>query len=114
MFVAVPSIVWNGHRYKVDQEFKWKEMGVSQTKVTAMWQAGHLKHDPELEKKAYIGDGLELLTKPQLNELVDRLNNLATHKYPNKNMKCKKANSKNQQIGLIRQFRRVSPDDLEE
>lgn len=108
-FVKVP-FDGGGKHWKQGAHFPWKEVGVSETKATILYNQGYIQHNSDLEAETLVGDGLEALGVEGLHGLVDSINKKVKAKTASaeefKNKKCKKSQIPDKQRGLIRSWRR--------
>ena len=99
-----------GRQLKKGEEFKWKEIGVSEDKALILYTQGFIHHNSEFEVKLKVGDGLEQLDVAGLHGLVDSINDKVKSKTPSEaefqKKKCKKSKIVDKQRGLIRSWRR--------
>ena len=73
VFVKHPFQSW-GRQLKKGEEFKWKEIGVSEDKALILYTQGFIHHNSEFEVELKVGDGLEQLDVAGLHGLVDSIN----------------------------------------
>lgn len=110
VFVKIPFDA-QGRKWQLQEHFPWKELSVDQGKAQVLYNNGFLYHNPELESKAKVGDGLDELDVESLSKLVDSINSKVKAKtnsqadYDRK--KCKKSKILDKQRGLIRSWRRT-------
>ena len=109
VFVKHPFQSWGRVLQKGD-EFKWKEIGVTEEKALILYKQGFIYHNPEFEVELKVGDGLEQLDIAGLHGLVDSINAKVKSKTPSEaefqKKKCKKSKIVDKQRGLIRSWRR--------
>ena len=109
VFVKYPFQSWGRVLQKGD-EFKWKEIGVTEEKALILYKQGFIYHNPEFEVELKVGDGLEQLDVDGLHGLVDSINAKVKSKTPSEaelqKKKCKKSKIVDKQRGLIRSWRR--------
>lgn len=116
VFVRIPFFAM-GRQYKAGDEFKWKEVNVPDSKAIILYRERYIIHNPDLETKLQVGDGLETLEIESLNAIVDDYNkriaalNLTAQEFATKKVKSSRIASK--QRGLIRQWRRNFADWLD-
>ena len=109
VFVKYPFQSWGRVLQKGD-EFKWKELGLTEEKVLILYKQGFIHHNSDFEIKRKVGDGLEDLDTEGLHGLVDTINakvktkTKSTTEFDRK--KCKKSKVPDKQRGLIRSWRR--------
>ena len=99
-----------GRQLKKGEEFKWKEIGVSEDKALILYTQGFIHHNSEFEVELKVGDGLEQLDVAGLHGLVDSINDKVNSKTKSdaefQKKKCKKSKIVDKQRGLIRSWRR--------
>ena len=109
VFVKYPFQSWGRVLQKGD-EFKWKEIGVTEEKALILYKQGFIYHNPEFEVELKVGDGLEQLDVNGLHGLVDNINAKVKSKTKSdtefQKKKCKKSKIVDKQRGLIRSWRR--------
>jgi len=109
VFVKYPFQSWGRVLQKGD-EFKWKEIGVTEEKALILYKQGFIYHNPEFEVELKVGDGLEQLDVDGLHGLVDNINAKVKSKTKSdtefQKKKCKKSKIVDKQRGLIRSWRR--------
>jgi len=109
VFVKYPFQSWGRVLQKGD-EFKWKEIGVTEEKALILYKQGFIYHNPEFEVELKVGDGLEQLDVDGLHGLVDNINVKVKSKTKSdtefQKKKCKKSKIVDKQRGLIRSWRR--------
>lgn len=109
LFVKV-SFDGHGKRWKIQQHFPWKEMGVDYERVKHLYGIRYLYHNEQLAADIKVGDGLEVLDAAGLNALVDSINEKVKGKTTTEDeyqkKKCKKSKILDKQRGLIRSWRR--------
>ena len=109
VFVKRPFQSW-GRQLKKGDEFKWKEIGVTEEKTLILYREGFIYHNSEFEIERKVGDGLEELDVAGLHGLVDSINDKVKSKTPSEaefqKKKCKKSKIVDKQRGLIRSWRR--------
>jgi hypothetical protein len=109
VFVKYPFQSWGRVLQKGD-EFKWKEIGVTEEKALILYKQGFIYHNPEFEVELQVGDGLEQLDVDGLHGLVDSINAKVKSKTKSdtefQKKKCKKSKIVDKQRGLIRSWRR--------
>ena len=109
VFVKYPFQSWGRVLQKGD-EFKWKEIGVTEEKALILYKQGFIYHNSEFEVELKVGDGLEQLDVDGLHGLVDNINVKVKSKTKSdtefQKKKCKKSKIVDKQRGLIRSWRR--------
>ena len=109
VFVKYPFQSWGRVLQKGD-EFKWKEIGITEEKALILYKQGFIYHNSEFEVELKVGDGLEQLDVAGLHGLVDSINAKVKYKTPSdaefQKKKCKKSKIVDKQRGLIRSWRR--------
>jgi len=109
VFVKRPFQSW-GRQLKTGDEFKWKEIGVTEEKTLILYREGFIYHNSDFEIERRVGDGLEELDVSGLHGLVDSINAKVKSKTPSEadfhKKKCKKSKIVDKQRGLIRSWRR--------
>jgi hypothetical protein len=109
VFVKRPFQSW-GRQLKKGDEFKWKEIGVTEEKTLILYREGFIYHNSDFEIERKVGDGLEELDVDGLHGLVDSINDKVKSKTPSEaefqKKKCKKSKIVDKQRGLIRSWRR--------
>ena len=81
VFVKRPFQSW-GRQLKKGDEFKWKEIGVTEEKTLILYREGFIYHNSEFEIERKVGDGLEELDVAGLHGLVDSINAKVKSKTP--------------------------------
>ncbi len=109
VFVKRPFQSW-GRQLKKGDEFKWKEIGVTEEKTLILYREGFIYHNSDFEVERRVGDGLEELDVAGLHGLVDSINDKVNSKTNSEadfhKKKCKKSKIVDKQRGLIRSWRR--------
>jgi hypothetical protein len=99
-----------GRDWKRSEHYPWKELSLSSDVVQTLYNNNFLHHNSDLEVKAKVGDGLEVLDIQSLAILVDTINakvKLKTTSQTEFNRKkCKKSKILEKQRGLLRSWRR--------
>ncbi len=108
VFVRVPFVA-GSRQLKAGDEFKWKELGVEESKVLTFYNQRWIHHNSELEIERKVGDGLEELDINGLHAVVDNINKKVKAKTQTQSeydkKRCKKSKIVGKQRGLIRTWR---------
>jgi len=99
-----------GRDWKRSEHYPWKELSLSSDVVQTLYNNNFLHHNSDLEIKAKVGDGLEVLDVASLAVLVDTINAKVKAKTNSHaeftRKKCKKSKILEKQRGLLRSWRR--------
>tara|TARA_B100000768_G_C11187508_1_gene335759 strand:- start:217 stop:597 length:381 start_codon:yes stop_codon:yes gene_type:complete len=99
-----------GRDWKRSEHYPWKELSLSSDVVQTLYNNNFLYHNSNLEVKAKVGDGLEVLDVASLAVLVDTINAKVKAKTNSHaeftRKKCKKSKILEKQRGLLRSWRR--------
>ena len=66
VFVKYPFQSWGRVLQKGD-EFKWKEIGVTEEKALILYKQGFIYHNPEFEVELKVGDAISCVCKSIAN-----------------------------------------------
>lgn len=110
VFIKIPFNA-AGRDWKLQEEFKWKELSIDSTKVQTLYNNGFIYHNTDLEISSRVGDGLEAMDIETLSALVDNINKKVKEHSKNEleynRRRCKKSKIPDKQRGLIRSWRRT-------
>lgn len=107
---GLQHIKLSGRKYVAGDHVPWQEIGIDYDIVKRFFDLKLFHHNDERSVETRVGDGLEALTKEELETLVDSINekvkkNTTTEKEYAKH-RCRQSSIRAKQIGLLRSWRR--------
>lgn len=107
----------SGRKYVAGDHVPWQEIGIDYDIVKRFFDLKLFHHNDQRSVEVKVGDGLETLTKEELETLVNSINekvkkNTTNNTEYNKH-RCKQSAIRDKQIGLLRSWRRSASGKFE-
>ena len=116
VFIRIPFQM-RGKLWGREEHLPWKEMNLDQDTIHILYNSGQLYHSDTQEVSMQVGDGLEAIDSPGLQQIVDdynkRIKAVTATDAIFLRRKCPSSKIATKQRGLLRSWRRNNLDWLE-
>lgn len=110
IYAKVDGLRLAGREYSRGDHIPWKEKSMDQNRIMRLFNQKLVYHNDQMDVEKFIGDGLDACDKDELQVIVDNINAKVKKNVPGSveysKKKCRKAGTKDRQMGLIRSWRR--------